>query len=185
LVVAALAVVSFGCAGAPPRSGPTWVVGDSYTVGIQSSGQIDGTYRSKVGATIDNRVPFLEEAAAKHPGVLYVVAGINNAPNSGESSYLLRKVRLGMDATKGAACVVWATYPERLSGSYAYLSSRVATLNSHIRAEARSRSNVVVADFAPVVAANPSLMAGDGLHLDPDGYRRLASVMAEAQNQCG
>lgn len=177
-----------GCVNAVPGdtapSGPTWIVGDSYTVGIDSTNLIDGTYRSKVGASMDNRAPYLREAAAARPGVLYVVAGINNTPNSDSSSYLLGKVRMGMDATAGAECVVWATYPERLSGSYGYLSARVATLNSHIRSEGRARANVVVADLAPIIAKNPSLMAGDGLHLDSDGYRRLAELMQDTSRQC-
>ena len=181
-VCATAAASVFGASCAPAPSGPNWIVGDSYTVGIDSTDRISGVYRSKTGATIDNRLPYLEEAADANPPVVFVVAGINNAPISSDSGYLLKKVRLGMDATVGARCVVWATYPENLSGSYAYLVPRVKNLNTHIRNEATARPSVVVADFAPVVAASPSLMAGDGLHLDPSGYRKLADLMVSVAN---
>lgn len=175
VVISAVAVAAAACQPVPSVS--AWLVGDSYGVGIDATRPLANQVRVKTGATIDNRLSALAEARRARPRALYVVAGINNAPNSGEYSYLSGKVAAGMDATKGAPCVVWATYPTRLSRSYSYLAPRVRTLNKAIRAEADKRSWVVVADFAPRLDQHPEWMAGDGLHLTSEGYRQLSTDM--------
>ncbi|MFM9137322.1 MAG: hypothetical protein ACKOQZ_04110, partial [Actinomycetota bacterium] len=57
---------------------------------------------------------------------------------------------------------------------------RAATFNAALVEVASERTNVVVADWASIVTANPKLMAFDGLHLQPVGYRLRAQMYVEA-----
>jgi lysophospholipase L1-like esterase len=57
-------------------------------------------------------------------------------------------------------------------------------MNSKLKSLASS-GRVVIVPWAEQAAANPSWMAGDGVHATPTGYRERAQMYANAAKQCG
>jgi hypothetical protein len=112
----------------------------------------------------------LQARRAEIGRVVVIQLGNNYIP--GEGGSFAGQIDQAMALLAGTDRVVWVTVGEALSGR--------AELNAEIRAAAARHPTIVVADWAALVAADPSLAPGDGLHLSNAGRVALSELVASA-----
>jgi hypothetical protein len=112
----------------------------------------------------------LQARRAEIGRVAVIQLGNNYIP--GEHGGFGSQIDEAMGILEGTDRVVWVTVGEALSGR--------AELNAEIRAAAARHPTIVVADWAAMVAADPSLAPGDGLHLSNQGRAALSGLVAGA-----
>jgi lysophospholipase L1-like esterase len=59
-----------------------------------------------------------------------------------------------------------------------------AGYNRALAQESRPRQNLRVVDWARMVRENPHWLAGDGVHVNADGYRSRAKAIARSVRRC-
>ena len=112
----------------------------------------------------------LQARRAEIGRVVVIQLGNNYIP--GEGGPFAGQIDQAMAILEGTDRVVWLTVGEALAGR--------AELNADIRAAAARHPTMVVADWAGLVAADPSLAPGDGLHLSHAGRAALSDLVAAA-----
>ena len=111
------------------------------------------------------------------PGVIAVSLGTNDDPSA--VSTFQGQVQTVLEAA-GPRCVVWANIvrPPYAGVSYAGYNRVLARLAS-------TRPNLRIVDWAGIVAADPSLLADDGVHATTAGYAARGRAFAQAARSCG
>jgi lysophospholipase L1-like esterase len=116
-------------------------------------------------------IPILQARRAEIGRVLVIQMGNNYIP--GEGGSFASQIDQTMQIVAGVDRVVWITVAE-VNGA-----SRVA-INNDIRDAATRYPNIVVAEWAPLVAAHPDYAPGDALHLSAQGRIEMANLVAAA-----
>lgn len=111
------------------------------------------------------------------PRVIHVSLGTNDDPNQVDA--FRAAVRGVMEVAGPHRCVVWANIvrPPVAGASY-------AGYNRALAAESRPRENLRVVNWARMVRENPQWLAGDGVHVNADGYRARAKAIAASVRRC-
>lgn len=179
LVAAGAYLVLRDDSAAVPTSGRVGLVGDSLNVGIEPF--LEDALRGweleaddVVGRSTPDGLEALERAGSGLAPRVVISLGTNDAASDAEG-FALRVAR-ALELAGPQRCVVWATI--RRDGD-AYRS-----FNDVLRAEAGARSNLVLVDWARMVADDPGLLAADGVHGTVDGYAARAEAVADAVRSC-
>ena len=111
------------------------------------------------------------------PRVIHVSLGTNDDPNQVDG--FRAAVREVMAVAGPQRCVVWTNIvrPPVAGASY-------AGYNRALAAESRPRENLRVVNWARMVHANPHWLAGDGVHVNAEGYAARAKAIAESVRRC-
>ncbi len=198
LVVCLVGVATVEAKTAPPPPPTLLVLGDSLTWGTNYRGfgnvtpklkavgyfntlVVDGVFARNISGpagTARNGVKTLKKLSATglRPDAAIIALGSNDLQHSGDKAFYVARIR-EMLALVGDIPIVWFNVWRT---DAPYYPKRSATFNAALVEVASERSNVVVADWASIVVANPKLMAFDGLHLQPVGYRLRAQMYVEA-----
>lgn len=197
-VICLVGVATVEAKTAPPPPPTLLVLGDSLTWGTNYRGfgnvtpklkavgyfntlVVDGVFARNISGpagTARNGVKTLKKLSATgvRPDAAIIALGSNDLQHSGDKAFYVARIR-EMLALVGDIPIVWFNVWRT---DAKYYPKRSATFNAALVEVASERSNVVVADWASVVLANPKLMAFDGLHLQPVGYRLRAQMYVEA-----
>ena len=198
LVVCLVGVATVEAKTAPPPPPTLLVLGDSLTWGTNYRGfgnvtpklkavgyfntlVVDGVFARNISGpagTARNGVKTLKKLSSTgvRPDAAIIALGSNDLQHSGDKAFYVARIR-EMLALVGDIPIVWFNVWRT---DAKYYPKRSATFNAALVEVASERSNVVVADWASIVLANPKLMAFDGLHLQPVGYRLRAQMYVEA-----
>jgi lysophospholipase L1-like esterase len=111
------------------------------------------------------------------PRVIHVSLGTNDDPRTVDAFHAA--IRDVMKVAGPRRCVVWTNIvrPPVAGASY-------AGYNRALAQESRPRRNLRVVDWARMVRANPHWLAGDGVHVNADGYRSRAAAIARSVRRC-
>lgn len=197
-VICLVGVATVEAKTAPPPPPTLLVLGDSLTWGTNYRGfgnvtpklkavgyfntlVVDGVFARNISGpagTARNGVKTLKKLSSTgvRPDAAIIALGSNDLQHSGDKAFYVARIR-EMLALVGDIPIVWFNVWRT---DAKYYPKRSATFNAALVEVASERSNVVVADWASVVLANPKLMAFDGLHLQPVGYRLRAQMYVEA-----
>jgi lysophospholipase L1-like esterase len=155
------------------------VIGDSLTVGARDIGGLarllgDDGWEPRIIARTGAVTPWglaQVEARPAVPATAVVALGTN--PGSAVRGFA-SEVEAVVDAliTRGARRVLWVT-PHHADGRQYDAKARV------LLAVARSRPELVIADWRPVAERHREWMDPDGVHLSDDGYLALARFMRD------
>ena len=145
--------VFIGTAAAIPAALPDWVV----------------TYDAEGNRRLAQAIDLIVERKDEVGGAVVIHLGNNYIP--GEGGEFSTQIDTMMLHLWFVPQVVWVTVPEVNTGR--------AEMNEDIRAAADRWPNMVVVDWAPVIAANPD-WSWDGLHLTPAGRAAMADALADA-----
>ena len=197
-VICLVGVATVEAKTAPPPPPTLLVLGDSLTWGTNYRGfgnvtpklkavgyfntlVVDGVFARNISGpagTTRNGVKTLKKLSSTgvRPDAAIIALGSNDLQHSGDKAFYVARIR-EMLALVGDIPIVWFNVWRT---DAKYYPKRSATFNAALVEVASERSNVVVADWASIVLANPKLMAFDGLHLQPVGYRLRAQMYVEA-----
>lgn len=197
-VICLVGVATVEAKTAPPPPPTLLVLGDSLTWGTNYRGfgnvtpklkavgyfntlVVDGVFARNISGpagTARNGVKTLKKLSSTgvRPDAAIIALGSNDLQHSGDKAFYVARIR-EMLALVGDIPIVWFNVWRT---DAKYYPKRSATFNAALVEVASERSNVVVADWASIVLANPKLMAFDGLHLQPVGYRLRAQMYVEA-----
>jgi hypothetical protein len=111
------------------------------------------------------------------PRVIHVSLGTNDDPRTVDA--FRAAIREVMKVAGPRRCVVWTNIvrPPVAGASY-------AGYNRALAQESRPRQNLRVVDWARMVRDNPHWLAGDGVHVNADGYRARAKAIARSVRRC-
>jgi lysophospholipase L1-like esterase len=163
-----------------PRS--ALIVGDSLSVG--AAPHIESSLRGWDVETLAREGKHTDEGVAEItsrsdlPPVLIVSLGTNDDPSAVDS--FSGYVQTVLDAAGPAGCVVWPTIVRPPYNGVSY--------NGYNRALARlyaTSPNLRLVDWGGIVASNPGVLSGDGVHATPAGYAALGQAIAQAARTCG
>jgi len=160
----------------PPGANSVFVEGDSVLLGTTTTlpAALVGwnVTMDVVGSRrLTQAIPVLQARRAEIGRVLVIQMGNNYIP--GEGGSFASQIDQAMAVVAGVERVVWITVAE-VNGA-----TRVA-INNDIRAAATRHPNIVVAEWAPLVAAHPEYAPGDALHLTADGRIAMADLVDAA-----
>jgi hypothetical protein len=176
----------------PPsrRSGPArpglphdvLVIGDSLAVGMADALQaaLPG-WRVRVDAKTSR--PLAEGmrilgTQRQAPAILAFSLFTNDDPhNTGALASAVRAT-----AARPGGCTVWATIaaPPVKGADYSAANQLLRSLAS----EPDLALSLQIVDWSTAVAESPALIAGDGVHATPEGYRKRAELYADAIRAC-
>lgn len=163
----------------PPVPGPpagrnsVFVIGDSVFLGTTSSiPQALPEWLVTYDAVGNRRLAQGIDVLALRRGEIgeAVVVHLGNNYIPGERGDYASQIDEAMTVLADVPRVVWVTVSE--------VSDSRREINAAIHAAAERWPNLRVADWAPIIAANPAL-AWDGMHLTPEGRRQIAALIAE------
>jgi hypothetical protein len=111
------------------------------------------------------------------PRVIHVSLGTNDDPRTVDA--FRATIREVMEVAGPRRCVVWANIvrPPVAGASY-------AGYNRALAEESRPRKNLRVVNWAGMVREHPQWLAGDGVHVNVDGYRARAKTIARSVRRC-
>lgn len=163
----------------PPGRNSVMVVGDSVLMGTARSipeAVPDWlvTYDAVPNRRLAQAVELLEERRDEIGEAVVICLGNNYI--EGERGDYASQVEEVMALLWFVPRVVWVTVPEVNPGR--------DRINESIREAATRWPNMRVADWAPMVAADPTL-ASDGMHLTREGRRALAELIAATLGPVG
>jgi hypothetical protein len=172
----------------PPRK--IALVGDSLLVGAEDEivaalpPGIDATFDGENGRRIAERQPAATALASADPDAMVIVLGANDL-NDRTADEIERDIASMLDSVADVPCVRWVTVQQDfyLDGMEE-AEGRARVVNLTLFREAEKRPEVDVADFAPIIGAQPTWHRMDLLHLDDRGDRALAQVVAESLETC-
>jgi lysophospholipase L1-like esterase len=160
------------------RTGAATLVGDSLNVGIEpylgralKSWKL--TFDDVVGRSTDEGITALEQRASSLAPIIVVSLGTNDDQSDVEG--FRRRVRKVVDLTGPGVCIVWATI---------HRDAQSDALNDVLTEEAVRNRNLVVVEWAEMVADDRTLLAEDGIHATPTGYERRADAVKAAIERC-
>ena len=110
------------------------------------------------------------------PSAVIVALGSNDLQQSSKPAFFEAEIRQLL-AEVGNIPIVWINV---LRTDETYYSKRSAMFNRVLLRIAPEYPNLSVVDWASMLAAHPKWFAFDKLHLQPRGYRFLATVYVEA-----
>ena len=111
------------------------------------------------------------------PRVIHVSLGTNDDPRAvGPFRAAIRKV---MDVAGPRRCVVWTNIVRPPVGGAGY-----GGYNRALAAESRPRKNLRVVNWTRMVREHPQWLAGDGVHVNAEGYRFRAQAIASSVRRC-
>jgi len=198
LLVCLLGVATVEAKTAPPPAPTLLVLGDSLTWGTNYRGfgnvtpklravgyfntlVVDGVFARNISGpagTARNGVKTLKKLSSTgvRPDAAIIALGSNDLQHSGDKAFYVARIRELLDLV-GPIPIVWFNVWRT---DARYYPKRSAIFNATLTEVAASYPNVTIADWASIVVANPKLMAFDGLHLQPVGYRLRAQMYVEA-----
>ena len=111
------------------------------------------------------------------PRVIHVSLGTNDDPRS--VSAFRAAIREVMAVAGPRRCVVWANIvrPPVAGASY-------AAYNRALAQESKPRENLRVVNWARMVREHPYWLAGDGVHVNAEGYQVRARAVARSVRRC-
>lgn len=138
-----------------------WKVEENVRISMQVT-DVPGIVRSRGGSL---------------PAVVIVSAGTNGHP--GSVSLFGASVRATVRAVGPGRCLIWANIvrPPYEGISYDRLNRTLQLLADRYR-------NLVVFDWAGLVARHPAWLGSDGVHVTSTGYRARARALARAVRRC-
>ena len=163
---------------APPPSAVS-LVGDSLNVGIESDlrGLLPGW---RFGADDELGRPTatgLERLRAAGSSLSpYVVISLGTNDPSTVVDAFRRAVEEVLQLAGPHRCVVWATI-HREGDAY-------AAFNEILRSEAARNRNLRLVEWSNMIERDRNLLAADGIHGTPDGYRARAEAVIEQLRAC-
>jgi hypothetical protein len=148
-----------------------YVMGDSTLLGASQAvpAALDGwsvTFDAEGSRRLPQAIEILAARRAEIGRVVVIQMGNNYI--DGEGGTYASQMDRAMEVLSGVERVVWLTVPEKWQ-------SRVA-INDAIRAAPARWPQIVVADWAPLIAAHPEY-AGDMLHLSDPGKVAIADLI--------
>lgn len=160
----------------PPGDGTVYAVGDSVLLGAnnylpQTVGGWDLRLDAKVGRHMSEGIDLIRE----NRGSIGQAAVILLGHNDGGGSSVYGQLDLIMSYLRKTQRVVFVTIKEWQPGH--------ATINRAIRALPKTYPNVVVADWAAVLDANPQFLV-DNVHPNSAGQIALANLIAIMLGPC-
>ncbi len=111
------------------------------------------------------------------PSAVIVALGSNDLQHSAKPKFYEERIRKLLAVIGGDIPVVWVNV---LRTDEPYYPKRSATFNLVLQRIAPEYPNLSVRDWASMLAAHPKWFDYDKLHLQPRGYRKLATVYVEA-----
>jgi len=111
------------------------------------------------------------------PRVIHVSLGTNDDPR--QVSAFRSAIRDVMAVAGPRRCVVWTNIVRPPVAGAGY-----GGFNRALAQESRPRENLRVVDWARLVRGNPQWLAGDGVHVNADGYRARARAIARSVRRC-
>ncbi len=161
------------------------LLGDSLTVGAAEIGDAGDDLDAlgydllwvdaEVGRHTDAGVKALAKRKRKLPDLLVVGLGTNDVPSKLSATTYTASIDELLDIVGPDRPVVWLNSAVTRNKTE---TTRNGALNDALLAVARRRSNLVVADWASLIAQFPDLLNGDEIHLDSTGYRLRARYIA-------
>ena len=152
------------------------VVGDSLAVGTEPFLDSMLPFRRVEWNAVSGRttpegiVALRAELRTVTPQTLVISLGTNDGPSPARFRNRIHRL---LEAAPRGACVVWLTVIRaKRKGPY-------AGLNATLRAEARSRRNLVLVDWERAVASGHVALP-DGVHPDAAGFRYRSRLIAAA-----
>jgi hypothetical protein len=183
-LASALALILFlaAPAGAQALSRRLLVDGDSLAVGTQPYlPQELKRWKMIQSATVSRHAfegaDIMRAYGRSLPRVIHVSLGTNDDPRNVDA--FRAAIREVMDVAGSRRCVVWANIvrPPVAGASY-------AGYNRALAQESRPRENLRVVNWAQMVRDHPQWIGGDGVHVNPDGYRARAKAVARSVRRC-
>ena len=162
--------------------GAVTVIGDSLAVGTQSllPAALPGwsvRTDARKGRPIAEGVEVLKSADVPAGSVLAFSLFTNDTP--GATAALDAALRAGAAKVGAGGCQVWATIARPANGG-----EPANHILRRLDGGEVAGTRVVVADWAELVARQPSLLAPDRVHGTPEGYRARARLYADAVRRC-
>jgi hypothetical protein len=154
-----------------PLGNTVFVLGDSVLLGTKDAlpAALSGwvvTFDAKGSRRLPQGIAVLRARRGEIGRVVVIQLGNNYI--AGEGRYA-EQIDETMRVLNSVDCVVWITVSEKYA-------NRV-TINRAIRAAPARWSQIVVGDWAKIIAAHPEY-AYDGLHLKPAGRKSMAALIA-------
>jgi hypothetical protein len=169
-------------AGAQALSHRLLVNGDSLAVGTQPyiPAELRGwkvTQSAAVSRHAFEAAGVLRAYGRSLPRVIHVSLGTNDDPR--QMSTFRAAIRDVMAVAGSRRCVVWTNIvrPPVAGASY-------SGYNRALAQESRPRANLRVVNWTRMVSRNPQWLAGDGVHVNADGYRARADAIARSVRRC-
>jgi hypothetical protein len=111
------------------------------------------------------------------PRVIHMSLGTADDPS--RVSYFRRSVRAVMRVAGRHRCVVWTNIWRPVPAGPSFDG-----YNAELAEEGRNRPNLLVVDWAAMVAANPQWLKPDQVHVDEAGNAARAAAIAAAVRRC-
>lgn len=159
--------------GPPPGRNSVFVLGDSVFLGTTSAiptalPEWLVTYDAVGNRRLAQGIDVLAARRGEIGEAVVVHLGNNYIP--GERGDYASQIEEAMTVLADVPRVVWVTVSE--------VSDSRREINEAIRDAATRWPNLRVAEWAPIIAAEPGL-AWDGMHLTPEGRRRISELIAQ------
>ena len=159
------------------------LIGDSLAEGIEPylPGLLPGwsvRIDAKTSRPLATGMQILAATNVSGPAVLAFSLFTNDSP--GNVSALESAVRTSLQRAGPNGCAVWATIRRPPYNGVSY-----AAANRRLKQLAASNPRLRVVPWAETSRANPSWIAGDGVHATSTGYRARAQMYADAARSCG
>jgi hypothetical protein len=158
------------------------VIGDSLAVGMSDSLRValpgwTVGLDARIGRPLAEGMSILARAASP-PAILAFSLFTNDSPSNTDA--LEAAVRAS--ATRDGGCAVWATVVRPPLGGVSYDAANA--LLHRMANDPELALGLQLVDWAAEVARSPSLVARDGVHGTPGGYRVLGRLYAHAIALC-
>jgi hypothetical protein len=168
----------------PPRTLPrnVLVVGDSLAVGMQEALQeaLPGwrlRFEARIGRPLAEGMRILAKEPDA-PAILAISLFTNDSPTA--TGALEAAVRA--TAGRPGGCAVWATIVRPPENGVSYAAANA--LLERLAGDPQLATGLHLADWSSAVAQEPALLAPDGVHGTPTGYRARAELYADAIRAC-
>ncbi|MFP5362858.1 MAG: hypothetical protein ACLGI5_09030 [Thermoleophilia bacterium] len=158
------------------------VIGDSLALGIEQplkaalSGwrvRVDG----RIGRPLGEGMAILNRESSPPP-----ILAFSLFTNDGPRNTAALEAAVRATATRSGRCVVWATVVRPPLHGVSYDAANA--LLRRMANDPQLALGLQLVDWAAEVAQSPSLLAHDGVHATPGGYRVLARLYAAAIRSC-
>ncbi len=158
---------------ATPAAGDprVFVLGDSVLVGADAAlaSALPGrpvTLQASIGQSLLGAPTIIDARRGELGDVVVIGLGANDGTDPVEFN---RRIDALMGTLAGVERIIWINQPSFEPGR--------AAMNTELGAAQARWPTLRVIDWAARVAANPGFVAGDGLHLSPEGQARMAELV--------
>jgi hypothetical protein len=173
---------------APPTGstsrGTMVVIGDSLAVGMRPwlAADLPGWHVSidgRVGRPLSEGMRVLSATTLSAPAQTVLAISLFTNDDPSQTTRLHAAVAETLRRAGPNGCVVWATITRPPVGGVSYHAAN-ALLQRGSEADARLK----LVPWAQYTAANPGVLAADGIHPSPAGYKQRALMYAQAAQRC-